>query len=181
MDEPSPIKDRLYHTIEAISESKINQQIIQNNTHSIIKQIISQSNLDTLPGNHIEAYETFAESLMHYLLTNALIPSQRKTTVNQIDIDIVIPDIRTLGLAKKDAIILVFPKTDNLTTIKSRLQRLGTIQPIKENIWLIQKSSLGLPYKTYEIDGECTFANIINDIKSETSSKIQSKFKIFKV
>lgn len=181
MDEPSPIKDRLYHTIEAISESKINQQIIQNNTHSIIKQIISQSNLDTLPGNHIETYETFAESLMHYLLTNALIPSQRKTTVNQIDIDIVIPDIRTLGLAKKDAIILVFPKTDNLTTIKSRLQRLGTIQPIKENIWLIQKSSLGLPYKTYEIDGECTFANIINDIKLETSSKTQSKFKIFKV
>lgn len=181
MDEPSPIKDRLYHTIEAISESKINQQIIQNNTHSIIKQIISQSNLDTLPGNHIETYETFAESLMHYLLTNALIPSQRKTTVNQIDIDIVIPDIRTLGLAKKDAIILVFPKTDNLTIIKSRLQRLGTIQPIKENIWLIQKSSLGLPYKTYEIDGECTFANIINDIKSETSSKTQSKFKIFKV
>lgn len=181
MDEPSPIKDRLYHTIETVSEPKINQEIIQNNTNSIIKQIISESNLDTLSGNPIEVIETFAESLMHYLLTNALIPSQRKITINQIDIDIVIPDIRTLGLAKKDAIILVFPKTRDLNTIRARLQKLDTIQPIKENIWLIQKSSLGLPYRTYEIDGECSFANIINDIKSETSSKIQSKFKIFKV
>lgn len=179
MDEPSPIKDRLYQTIEAISESKINQEIAQNNTIPIIKQIISESNLDTLPGNSVEAYETFAESLMHYILTNALIPSQRKITINQIDIDIVIPDIRTLGLAKKDAIILVFPKTDDLLTIQSRLQKLDTIQPIKENIWLIQKSSFGLSYRTYEVDGECSFANIINDIKLET--KIQSKFKIFKV
>lgn len=181
MDEPSPIKDRLYHTIETISESKINQEITQNNTSSIIKQIISESNLDTLPGNHVETYETFAESLMHYLLTNALIPSQRKITINQIDVDVIIPDTRTLGLTKKDAIILVFPKTDDLATIRARLQKLDTIQPIKENIWLIQKSSLGLPYRTYAIDGECSFANIINDIKSETSSKIQSKFKIFKV
>lgn len=181
MDEPSPIKDRLYQTIETISESKINQEIAQNNTISIIKQIISESNLDTLPGNHVETYETFAESLMHYLLTNALIPSQRKITINQIDIDIVIPDIRTLGLEKKDAIILYFPKTDDLTKIQARLQKLDTIQPIKENIWMIQKSGLGLPYRTYVIDGECSFASIINDIKSETSSKIQSKFKIFKV
>lgn len=181
MDESSPIKDRPYHTIETISESKINQEITQNNTNPIIKQIISEANLDTLPGNHIEAYETFAESLMHYLLTNALIPSQRKITINQIDIDVVIPDTRTLGLAKKDAIILVFPKTDDLVTIRARLQKLDTIQPNKENIWLIQKSGLGLPYRTYEIDGECSFANIINDIKSETSSKTQSKFKIFKV
>ena len=178
MDEPSPIKDRLYQTIEAISESKINQEIAQDNTNSIIKQIITESNLDTLPGNRVEAYETFVESLMHYLLTNALIPSQRKITINQIDIDIIIPDIRTLGLAKKDAIILVFPKTNDLTKIQSRLQKLGTIQPIKENIWLIQKSGLGLPYRTYEIESG-TFANIMNDIKSET--KIQSKFKIFKV
>lgn len=181
MDEPSPIKDRLYHAIETISESKISQEIIQNNTQSIIKQIILESNLDTLPGNPTENYEAFAESLMHYLLTNVLISSQRKIAINQIDIDIVIPDIKTLGLEKKDAIILMFPKTDNMSTIQTRLQKLVTVQPIKENIWLIQKSSLGLPYKTYEIDGECTFANIINDIKSEKSSKIQSKFKIFKV
>lgn len=181
MDEPSPIKDRLYQTIETISESKIIHEISQNNTNFIIKQIITESNLNTLPGNHIEIYETFAESLMHYLLTNTLIPSQRKITINQIDIDIVIPDIRTLGLAKKDAVILFFPKTDDLTKIQAKLQKLDTIQPIKENIWLIQKSNLDLPYRTYEIDGECSFANIINDIKSETSSKIQSKFKIFKV
>lgn len=181
MDESSPIKDRLYHTIELISESKINQELVQNKTSGIVRQIISESNLGTLQGNPTENYETFAESLVHYLLTNALIPSQRKLSINQIEIDVVIPDLRTLGLSKKDAIILVFPKTDNINAIQTRLESLHAIQPIKENIWIIQKSNLGLPYKTYEIDNESSFANIIEDIKIEMSAKPQSKFKIFKV
>lgn len=181
MDKPSPIKNRLYKTIELISESKINQELVQNKTSHIIRQIILESNLDTLQGNPTENYETFAESLVHYLLTNALIPSQRKLSINQIDIDVVIPDLRALGLSKKDAIVLVFPKTDNLNDIQARLESLHTIQPIKENIWLIQKSNLGLEYKTYEIDNDCNFANIIDDIKIEISAKPQSKFKIFKV
>ncbi|MGQ0605600.1 MAG: hypothetical protein ACT4OD_01420 [Candidatus Nitrosotenuis sp.] len=181
MDKPSPIKDRLYQTIELISESKINHEIIQNNASNAIRQILLESKIETLEGNSTENYETFAESLMHYILTNALIPSQRKLSINQIDIDIVIPDIKTLGLSKKDALVLLFPKTDNLSTIQTRLQNIHTIQPIKENIWLVQKSNLGLPYKTYEIDNECTFVNIIDDIKAKISSRSQSKFKIFKV
>lgn len=181
MDEPSPIKDALYKTIEKITEPKIHQEIKQGNSASLIKQIISESNVNELEGNPTENYETFAESLMHYMLTNTLIPSQRKITLNQIEIDIVIPDARTLGLSKNDALIILFPKTNNLSSIQTRLEKISTVQPIKENIWLIQKSDLGLPYKTYEISGNCSFANIISDLQKFTVSKPQSKFKIFKV
>ena len=87
MDKPSPIKNRLYKTIELISESKINQELVQNKASHIIRQIITESNLDTLQGNPTENYEAFAESLVHYLLTNALIPSQRKLSINRIDIE----------------------------------------------------------------------------------------------
>lgn len=181
MDEPSPIKDRLYQTLDRISETRIQQEIAQNNSSYLIRRILSESNIDKLEGESTENYETFAESLMHYILTNALIPSQRKITLNQIEIDIVIPDTRTLGTSKKDAIIILFPKTNNMTAIKTRLEKIHTVQPIKENIWLVQKSNLGLPYKTYEIINNGTFANIINDIQDITSSKPQSKFKIFKI
>ena len=181
MEESSPIKDALYQTIEKISESKIQQEIVQNNSSFLIKQILSESKIGTLEGDPIENYETFTESLMHYMLTNALIPSQRKITLNQIEIDIVIPDVRTLGLSKKDAIIILFPKTNDVNVIQARLEKILAIQPIKENIWLIQKSNLGLPYKTYEIDGNCSFVNIINDIQNTMATKPQARFRIFKV
>lgn len=181
MEESSPIKDSLYQTIEKISETKIQQEIAHNNSSLLIKQILSESKIDKLDGDSIENYETFAESLMHYMLTNALIPSQRKITLNEIEIDIIIPDIRTLGLSKKDAITILFPKTNSLGAIKARLEKIHTIQPIKENIWLVQKSNLGLPYKTYEIDGSCSFANIISDIQNIMATKPQAKFRIFKI
>jgi len=180
MDTPSPIKDLLYQTLGTIPGSTIQEKITKN-PHSLVQEIFSKANIDSLEGNKTENYETFAESLMHYILTNALIPSQRKISIDQIEIDIVIPDIRTLRSSSKDAIIILFPKTDDAKSIQQRLERISTIQPILENIWLVQKSSLGLPCKTYEIDVTQSFFNIIDDIKNITSGKPQLKFKIFKV
>lgn len=181
MDEPSPIKDMLYKTLEIISEEKIQQNISKNDTASLMQEILSISKIETLDGNKTENYEAFAESLMHYILTNTLIPSQRKITYDGVEIDIVIPDIRTLNSSNKDAIIIFFPKTDDVISIQQRLEKISTVQPVKENIWLVQRASLGLPYKTYELEGTQTFVNIIDDIKKATSNKIQSKFRIFKV
>lgn len=181
MDESSPIKDMLYKTLEIISEEKIQQHISKNNIKSLMQEIISISKIETLSGNMTENYEAFAESLIHYILTNILITSQRKITYTGVEIDIVIPDIRTLNSSNKDAIIIFFPKTDDMISIQQRLEKISAVQPIKENIWLVQRLSFGLPYKTYELEGSQTFVNIIDDIRKITSNSIQSKFKIFKV
>lgn len=179
MDEPSPIKDLLYQTLESIPENTIHQRIT-NDSISFIKEIFAKSDIDSMPGDKTENYEKFAESLMHYLLTNALIPSQRKITTEQLEIDIVIPDIRTLKTANKEAIVLVFPKTDDKKSIQQRLEGIARLQPIQQNVWLVQKSSFGLPYKTYELESG-TFFGILEDIRDATAGKVQSKFKIFKV
>lgn len=179
MDEPTPIKDLLYQTLETLSESYV-QDKIAHDSKGIITEIFAKSDIDSIDGDRTENYEKFAESLMHYLLTNALIPSQRKITVDQTEVDIVIPDVRTLKTANKDAVILVFPKTSNKNAIRQRLEKIRSIQPTQQNIWLIQKSSSGFPYKTYELDNH-TFSNILDDLKDITAGKTQSKFKIFKV
>ncbi len=181
MEESFPIKDMLYKTLGTISEEKIELHLSKNNIKSLMQEILSISKIETLSGNKTENYEAFAESLMHYILTNTLITSQRKITYDGVEIDIVIPDIRTLNSSNNDAIIIFFPKTDDMISIQQRLEKISTVQPIKENIWLVQRLSLGLPYKTYELEGSHTFVNIIDDIKKITSNKIQSKFKIFKV
>lgn len=178
MDEPNPIKDLLYKTLDSIPN---NIKRISDDSKSLIKEIFTNSNIDSLEGDKTENYEKFAESLMHYLLTNALIPSQRKIAPAETELDVVIPDIRTMRTSSRDVIILVFPKTDNKKSIENRLEKINIIQPNKENIWLIQKSSFDLPYKTYEIVGTGSFANILDDVKNFMIGKTQSKFKIFKV
>jgi hypothetical protein len=178
MDESSPIKDLLYQTLQSIPENVIQKKIAKN-PRNLIEEIFSKADIDSLGKNKTENYETFAESLMHYLLTSALIPSQRKVAIGHIEIDIVIPDVRTLKSSNKDAIIILFPKTDNTITILQKLEKISTVQPNRENIWLVQRIALGLPYKTYEIDNNHSFFDIMSDIK--LSGKTQSKFKIFKV
>lgn len=183
MSEASPIKEILYEQINSISEQKIQIEISKNNTANLIRNMVDNcySKITKLNGGQYENFEAFEESLMHYLLTNALIPSQRKVTLKAIEIDIVIPDVRTLALAPKDTLVIFFPKTNDAKVILESLKKLEAIQPVKENIWLVQKTSLGLQYKTYEIDNGCSFSNIVNDINVFCSSKTQSKFKIFKV
>jgi hypothetical protein len=178
MDEPSQVKDLLYQTLQSIPENTIAEKITKS-PQFLIREIFSKANIDSLGENKTENYETFAESLMHYLLTNTLIPSQRKIIIDQIEIDIIIPDARTLKSSSNNTIIIVFPKTENIEAILQRLEKISTVQSKRENIWLVQKRSLGLPYNTYEIDGSHSFFDIIDDLKM--SGKTQSKFKIFKV
>ena len=179
----SPIKEILYEQINSISEQRIQEEISKNDTARLIRGMVDNCypKIVKLYGNQHENFEAFAESLMHYLLTNALIQSQRKVTQKSIEIDIIIPDVRTLVSSPKDALVIFFPKTNDIDTILESLRKIETIQPIKENIWLVQKTSLGLQYKTYEIDKDCSFSDIINDICVFLSSRTQSKFKIFKV
>lgn len=183
VSEASPIKDILYEQINTISERKIQEEISKNNTSHIIREMMDgcSPKIRALDGNQHGNFEAFAESLMHYLLTNALIQSQRKVTHNSTEIDIVIPDLRTLVSSPKDALIIFFPKTDDVRTMQESLRKIEAVQPIKENIWLVKKASLGTQHIVYAIDGACSFSNIIDDINRFMSSRTQSKFKIFKV
>jgi len=123
----------------------------------------------------------FAEGLMHYLLTISLIPSQRKISKNNVEIDIVIPDILTLNSSPKDSLIILFPKSKNENLIKKRISELETIQPIKENIWVVLDHNLISNYRTYLIQNkDNTLNKILDDINKFCSSRKQNKLKIMK-
>jgi hypothetical protein len=74
----------------------------------------------------------FAESLMHYLLTISFISSQRKVSQNKVEIDIIIPDLKTLNTNPDDSIIIYFPKVSKVRIIKQRISELEKIQITKE-------------------------------------------------
>lgn len=178
------ITDLLYQAISDYQEKRILSDIAQGGSSDVISAIFSHcvSNLDKIGGDMPETRGVLAEGLVHYMLTVALIPSQRKTTLGTIDIDIAIPDARTLSSSPEDAVIICFSKTDQIQTIREQVDKLKKIQPKSTNIWIVTDKPVSSDAKVYSLDeNQFTFANIINDLISFSSSKKQSKLKIFRI
>jgi hypothetical protein len=179
------IKDILYNAINNYQEHKIVSDIAQGDSPETINALCSECIpiLKEIKGEKSEKTISFAEGLVHYLLTVALIPSQRKTTFSSIDIDVVIPDISTLSSSPEDALVISFPKTSNPASIRKIVAELTKIQPHKENIWVVLENEIPLEAKAYKFDNSNKepFTNIINDIIWFASNRKESKLKIFKI
>ena len=180
------IKEILYNAIKNYQEHKIISDIAQGDSPQTINTLYNECVPileEEEDGQTSEKIISFAEALVHYLLTVALIPSQRKIMFASIDVDIVIPDIATLSSIPENALVIAFPKTNDPLSIKKRVMELTKIQRHKENIWFVLENDLPLEVKTYKMDNseKEPFPNIINDIIWFTSNRKQSKLKIFKI
>ena len=183
MDTESPVKDILYHEIKKINEYKIQLEISKKNSSKIIDEIISNCypKIQKITSNIAEDLGIFAESLMHYLLTLAMIPSQRKISQKGIEIDMVIPDLKTLNSNPQDTLIIMFAKSKEKNFIKKRILDLEKIHPVNENIWIVLHENIELMKKTFQINNTTNSLNkILNDINEFFSSRKQNKFKIIK-
>ena len=62
-----------------------------------------------------------ATGLLHYLLTNALLNSQRKVEYKGLELDIVIPDVRTLEKDAKMTLLILIPKSSDKKIIDEKI------------------------------------------------------------
>ena len=94
IDYSEQIKEILYETIDEVTEEKLHT-MLNNQKYEILNDIIfpSLEKIKKLNGNLVENFGIFATSIMHYILTNMMIPSQRKIIEQNIEIDIAIPRI----------------------------------------------------------------------------------------
>lgn len=178
-----PVKDILYREISKITEKKIQIEISKNKSSKIISEIISKCipKITQISHNMDEDLGILAESLMHFLLTIAIIPSQRKVSLGNLEIDIVIPDLKTLQKNPKDSLIIIFPKTNNKELIQKKITGLEKIQTVKENIWIVLTNNLKFKNKTFIINNDKKSLNgILDEISEFYSSRKQTKFKIIK-
>ena len=100
-EEPNPIKDYLFEYIE--NSSTIPELIIKKKFDEIINEIV-QNCYDKIVSMDTKdvAVGILATGILHYLLTNSLLNSQRKLEHNGVELDIIIPDIKTLEKDQKD-------------------------------------------------------------------------------
>lgn len=181
-EEPNPIKDYLFDYLSR-SDEKIQKLISNEKFSEIIEDVIANcyDKIITL-GEKDESIGVLATGLLHFLLTNALLNSQRKIEYNGIEIDIVIPDLKTLEKDPKQTLIICIPKTSNKEEIEQRLTKLYKIQPEKQNVWLILSQKFDFENRTYIIEKDNqTFSKIIFDIAQFVNVQGQNKFKILRI
>ena len=180
-EETNPIKDYLFDYIEnseiipKLVAGKKFDEIITNVTRNCYDHILSMEEKD-------EAVGILATGLLHYLLTNALITSQRKVQYNDNELDIVIPNTKTLEQDPKKTLLIVIPKSSDTKVIEEKITKLNKIQSVKKNIWIVLSENIPTEQKTFVLSKEeNSFSKIIFEIAQFTNVHGTSKFKILRI
>jgi hypothetical protein len=178
-EEPNPIKDYLF---EYLKSKKIQELAAQSKFTEIAEDVLENCYDKVISmGEKEENLAVLSTGLLHYLLTNALIPSQRKIEYKGVEIDIVIPNLKTLDVDQNKTIIIYIPKTMNVDIIKQKLDNLKKIQ-LNNNIWLVLSKKLDFQNKTYIVEKKnSSFSKIIEDIWQFVNIQGQNKFKILRI
>jgi hypothetical protein len=180
-EENNPIKEHLFEyiknsqTIPKLIIEKKFDRVIEEVTLNCYDKIVSMGGKD-------ESVGVLSTGLLHYLLTNALIISQRKIEYRGIEIDIVIPDLKTLEKDPKRALLICIPKTSDSKIINEKITQIEKIQPEKENIWVVLSENIPVEKKSFVLAKENnTFSKIIFEIAQFANIGGASKFKILRV
>ena len=92
MSENSPIKDALYAEIDKIGQNYVDRLLVEGKFSELFEKIY-ESSINNIDGvDEYEKHGTLAESFTHYLFTEMLIPSQRKITFANTELDMIIPN-----------------------------------------------------------------------------------------
>lgn len=150
------IKNDLYSVLNDLGKESLQIEFQSNINSSVpkIKEIISKTielryknkdkeMLDNDNYNDSEkSLSLLCESLLHFLLTITSLPSQRKIMLKDVEIDLVIPDLKSLNKGPKKSLIIKFDK--DASTI-NYIDRLHNNIPIdRENVWIVSPTPLDI-------------------------------------
>tara|TARA_B100001540_G_scaffold220750_1_gene195142 strand:- start:175 stop:726 length:552 start_codon:yes stop_codon:yes gene_type:complete len=180
MSENSPIKDALYAEIDRIGQNKINELLLKKEFSKIFESIFDKA-INKIKENidEDEKFGTLAESITHYLFTEILVPSQRKISYENVELDLVIPNTLELKKNSQNVIIVLFTKTSDMIEIQKKISQIKTIQQKDDNIWIISKRLLEIPQRSYTTD-KISFGEFLRDAQNFVQSKNMNKLNIFK-
>ena len=180
MSENSPVKDALYAEIDKIGQKHVHTLLSEGKFSELFEKIY-ESSINKIDEN-IDEYEkhgTLAESFTHYLFTEMLIPSQRKITFENIELDMIIPNTTELQKNVNNVIFIHFAKTYKNDEIKQKIQKMKEIQKSDANIWIISKESIPIPQVSYTTQKN-SFSRFLKDAQDFVKIKEMNKLNIFK-
>ena len=111
MSESSPVKDALYAEIDKIGQEQVHVLLLEGRFSDLFEKIYESSINKIENIDEYEKHGTLAESFTHYLFTEMLIPSQRKISFENTELDIIIPNTTELKKNVNNVILIHFVKT----------------------------------------------------------------------
>ncbi len=180
-EESNPIKEYLFEYVK--NSTTIPELIANKKFDVVINEIIVNcyDKIITMDTKDV-AVGIFATGILHYLLTNALLNSQRKINHNGIELDIVIPDVKTLEKDPKKTLLIYIPLSSDVKIIQEKITQLEKIQSIKENIWLVLSKEIPITQKSFILSKENdSFSKIIFEIAQFSNVSGANKFKILPI
>ena len=136
------IKDILYDEIDKIGKNHIRTLLTNDisNSRTIIDLILNNcSNLINKDSIYEDEFVSFSEALLHFILTMSMIPAERKISIDDTPVDILVPNSKNLKMNNDNAIIIHFIKDRN-ENINETIAKLSSIQKNTNNIWIVCSS-----------------------------------------
>jgi hypothetical protein len=137
------IKEILYAEIDRMGKNSLRTQLSENlyNSKTIINLLLRNcSGLLNKKDVSEDEFVSFSEALLHFLLTMSMIPAERKIIIDDIPVDILVPNSKNLKIDNDNAIIIHFLK-DRHENIDESITKLSSIQKNTNNIWVVISSS----------------------------------------
>jgi hypothetical protein len=177
----------LYSIISEIGKEKIQTDITSNVgvSKQYIQMIIDRCN--KVINLNDENVGSLCEALLHFMLTTCTMPSVRKVRIERMNLDVVIPNLRSLRNFPEEAIIIQIVK-DSKGITKDQQKDIATIQPNVNNIWVISKEPISGDYINYTADSRNekrttfqrrNFHDIIVDIDAFLGKTNDRSFRFF--
>ena len=123
-----------------ISESLLSEDI--SNSKTVISLLLNNCTNLLNENNPVEdELVLFAEALLHFVLTVSMIPAERKVSVNDVAIDVLVPNSKNLKADSDKAVTIHFFK-DRAEDIDEAIAKLSKVQKNTNNIWVVSSKKI---------------------------------------
>lgn len=112
-----------------------------------------------LPGGGRGSLAAVLTSVLHYLLTAAGVPSQRKASAGGLEVDVAVPGMRALAADPRTAAVICVAGLRPAPAAE-QAAALAALQPHPENVWVVDEGPAG--GRTYSVRGG-TFGRLVFD------------------
>jgi hypothetical protein len=161
------IKEILYTEIDKIGGKDVIRTQLSNDisdSKQIINTLLNKCSVLLNKEDHQieDEFAMFGEALLHFLLTMAMIPAERKIVVDNIDIDILIPNSKNLKTDNEKALIIYFLKNKK-EDINDTIRKISEIQNNKNNIWLVSSKDIQSKQNTFIVSSSSSSLSVYDD------------------
>lgn len=162
------VKEVLYAVIDGIGRDKIRAEVstdIDAASRKYCEQIIEKCLKTFSNQTDDETLGTLCEALLHFMLTASLLPSERKVNLKGIELDVIVPAVKTLTKDPSKALLIQIVKNGKADTVK----RAEGVQPNANNLWVVSARPVDTGHRNYTLRD--SYPSIIADIHTFLQDK----------